>query len=119
MSMAAALNERELAYVHLNYQPTLLAAQTPPGFGAALRAAYKGTLMAAGGFTQALAEAELAKGELDLIAFGTAYIANPDLVERMQNGWPLAASDRATYYGVGDRIAEGYTDYPAFLATNT
>ena len=28
------------------------------------------------------------------------YIANPDLVERMQNGWPLAESDRATYYGV-------------------
>ncbi|WP_431081730.1 alkene reductase [Pseudomonas thivervalensis] len=118
MSIAAALNERELAYVHLNYQPTIVAAQTPPGFGAAFREAYKGTLMAAGGFSQALAESELAKGELDLIAFGTAYIANPDLVERMQNGWPLAESDRATYYGVGNRIAKGYTDYPRFRTTN-
>ncbi|RON26906.1 MULTISPECIES: alkene reductase [Pseudomonas] len=116
MSMAAALNERELAYVHLNYQPTILAAQTPPGFGAAFREAYKGTLMAAGGFTQPLAESELAKGELDLIAFGTAYIANPDLVERMQYGWPLAEGDRATYYGVSETIAKGYTDYPAYAA---
>ena len=36
------------------------------------------------------AETELAKGELDLIAFGTNFISNPDLVERMKNGWPLA-----------------------------
>ncbi|PTR23886.1 alkene reductase [Pseudomonas sp. GV085] len=119
MSMAAALNERELAYVHLNYQPTIVAAETPPGFGAAFREAYKGTLMAAGGFNQALAESELVKGELDLIAFGTAYIANPDLVARMQNGWPLAEGDRATYYGVSDRIAKGYTDYPEYVAAKT
>ena len=118
MSMAAALNERELAFVHLNYQPTIVAAQTPPGFGAAFREAYKGTLMAAGGFTQTLAESELAKGELDLIAFGTAYIANPDLVERMQNGWPLAEPDRATFYAVGDQVAKGYTDYPEYAAAN-
>lgn len=116
MSMAAALNERELAFVHLNYQPTILAAQTPPGFGAALRKAYQGTLMAAGGFTKEIAESELAKGELDLIAFGTAYIANPDLVERMQNDWPLAEGDRATYYGVSDSIDKGYTDYPEYAA---
>lgn len=61
MSMAAALNERELAFVHLNYQPTILAAQTPPRF-AAFRKAYKGTLMAAGGFTKEIADSEPAKG---------------------------------------------------------
>lgn len=116
MSMAAALNDRELAYVHLNYQPTIVAAQTPAGFGAAFRETYKGTLMAAGGFTRQLAESELAKGDLDLIAFGTLYIANPDLVERMRNGWPLAEGDRATYYGVSDSIAKGYTDYPNYAA---
>lgn len=113
-SMAVALNERTLSFVHLNYQTTISAAGTPAGFGAAFRKAYKGTLIGAGGFTQDLAEAELAKGELDLIAFGTAFISNPDLVERMQNGWPLAEPDRSTFYGVVG--AKGYTDYPVYEA---
>lgn len=113
-SVALALNERELAYVHLNYQPTISASEVPAGFGAQFRKAYRGTLIGAGGFDRELAEAELAKGDLDLIAFGTSYIANPDLVERMQNGWPLAESDRSTFYGVIG--AKGYTDYPVFDA---
>lgn len=112
MSVAAALNDRALAYVHLNYQPTITAAEVPAGFGARFRQAYKGTLMAAGGFNRELAQAELEKGDLDLIAFGTSYIANPDLVERMHNGWPLAESDHSTFYGVIG--AKGYTDYPAY-----
>jgi N-ethylmaleimide reductase len=45
-----------------------------------------------------------------LIAFGKLYIANPDLVERLQRGAPLNAPDKATFYGGG---AKGYTDYPA------
>ncbi|HEL3259901.1 alkene reductase [Xanthomonas perforans] len=113
-SVAYELNERALAYVHLNYQTTISAAGTPEGFGAAFRKAYQGTLIGAGGFTQAIAEAELAKGELDLIAFGTQFISNPDLVERMKNGWPLAEPDRSTFYGVIG--AKGYTDYPSYQA---
>lgn len=112
MSVAATLNERELAYVHLNYQPTITVAEVPDNFGAHFRQAYKGTLIAAGGFDRELAEAELKKGNIDLVAFGTAYIANPDLVERMQNEWPLAESDRSTFYGVVG--AKGYTDYPTY-----
>ncbi|MFJ1471989.1 alkene reductase [Massilia orientalis] len=111
-SVALALNERELAYVHLNYQPTISAAEVPTGFGARFRQAYRGTIIGAGGFDRELAEAELEKGDLDLIAFGTSYIANPDLVERMQNDWPLAEADRTTFYGVIG--AKGYTDYPVF-----
>ena len=45
----------------------------------------------------------------DLIAFGKAFIANPDLVERLQRGAPLNEPDKATFYGGG---AKGYTDYP-------
>ncbi len=59
-----------------------------------------------------VAEAELENGNHDLIAFGTSYIANPDLVERMRNGWPLAESDRSTFYGVIG--AKGYTDYESY-----
>lgn len=115
-SMAGVLSEKNLAYVHLNYQPTINSSEAPAGFGAQFRQAYRGTLIGAGGFTQALAEAELHKGDLDLIAFGMPFISNPDLVERMQNGWSLADSDRSTYYGVSGELSQGYTDYPAYLA---
>ncbi|AFQ52185.1 alkene reductase [Burkholderia cepacia] len=116
MSVAAVLDDRELAYVHLNYQPTITAAEVPAGFGERFRQVYKGTLIAAGGFDRELAEKELQKGDLDLIAFGTSYIANPDLVERMKNDWPLAESDRSTFYGVIG--SKGYTDYPEFQFQN-
>lgn len=112
MCVASALNERDLAYVHLNYQPTITTAPAPAGFGAAFRKGYRGTLIAAGGFDRELAETELANGDLDLVAFGASYIANPDLVERMRNDWPLAKSDPSTFYGVIG--AKGYTDYPAY-----
>ena len=56
------------------------------------------------------AQAEQAVREgADLVAFGRAFIANPDLVERLRHGRELAEGDRATYYGGG---AKGYTDYP-------
>jgi N-ethylmaleimide reductase len=44
-----------------------------------------------------------------MVAFGKAFISNPDLVERLRKGEPLAEANRATFYGGG---AEGYTDYP-------
>ena len=48
-------------------------------------------------------------GTVDLVAFGKLFIANPDLVERLEQNAPLNAPDPATFYG-GD--AHGYTDYP-------
>ena len=115
-SVAQALDTKKLAYVHLNYQPTITAAEVPAGFGAQFRQDYHGTLIGAGGFTQELARSELEKGDLDLIAFGMPFISNPDLVERMQNNWPLADSDRSTYYGASGAPSHGYTDYPAYGA---
>ncbi|WP_017559931.1 alkene reductase [Nocardiopsis baichengensis] len=47
----------------------------------------------------------------DLIGFGRAYIANPDLVERLRNALPLAPADEASFYGGGD---QGYLTYPAY-----
>ena len=49
------------------------------------------------------------EGLCDAVAFGQAWIANPDLVERIANGWPLAPADPATFYGGG---ASGYINYP-------
>ncbi len=50
----------------------------------------------------------------DLISFGRAFIANPDLVERLRTGLPLAPVDEATYYQGGDA---GYLTYPAYQHT--
>ena len=47
----------------------------------------------------------------DLISFGRAFIANPDLVERLRAALPLAPVDEATYYAGGDA---GYVTYPSY-----
>ncbi len=52
----------------------------------------------------------IADGFADMVAFGRPYIANPDLVERLATGAPLAEVDWNTVYASG---ARGYSDYPA------
>jgi 2,4-dienoyl-CoA reductase-like NADH-dependent reductase (Old Yellow Enzyme family) len=111
LHLAENLSERELAFVHLNNQEFEGGWTIPREFLPRFRRVYPGTLIIAGGFDRARAEATLGEGLADLIAFGRPYIANPDLVERMQNDWPLAEREPATVYGGG---AEGYTDYPTY-----
>ncbi|NNB57041.1 alkene reductase [Pseudomonas fragi] len=110
VSVARQLQERHIAYVHLSDQLTIGAERMPEGFAQAFRDSYQGTLIAAGGFDRDSAQATLEAGELDLVAFGRPFIANPDLVARMQNGWPIALPDRATFYGNSGE--KGYVDYP-------
>ena len=75
----------------------------------ALRKLFGGLYMANNGYNLKLAEAERRELKADLIAFGRPFISNPDLVERLRDGLPLAPSDDKTHwYGGG---AEGYTDY--------
>jgi N-ethylmaleimide reductase len=80
----------------------------------ALRNSYraaggKGAWMVNNGYTDALAEQSVAQGA-DLVAFGQLFIANPDLVRRLQLNAPLNTPDKSTFYGGGEK---GYTDYPA------
>lgn len=77
----------------------------------ALRSKFKGVWIANEGLTADSAKQILATGQADAVSFGKAYIANPDLLERLQNDLPLNAIQPETLYGSG---AEGYTDYPAF-----
>jgi 2,4-dienoyl-CoA reductase-like NADH-dependent reductase (Old Yellow Enzyme family) len=53
----------------------------------------------------------VASGAADVVAFGKAFISNPDLVRRLRDDLPLAALNPKTLYGGG---AAGYTDYPAY-----
>jgi len=84
--------------------------------GADLRAKFGGVYIANEKFTAESAQAALDAGAADAVAFGKAYIANPDLVERLRAGAALNAPDPSTFYGPG---AKGYTDYPALTARKT
>lgn len=108
-----------LAYVHLIEGATGGARALPeePFDYTHLKAVYRaaggqGAWMLNNAYDKALAEQALAAGA-DIVAFGRPFIANPDLVTRLQRNAPLNTPDRATFYGGG---AEGYTDYPTLDA---
>ncbi|MFN7777910.1 MAG: alkene reductase [Betaproteobacteria bacterium] len=110
LELAQDLSRLGLVYLHLVDHSSMGAPEVPAAFKAQLRRAFNGVFVASGGFDSARAEQVLAAGEADLVAFGRPFIANPDLVARMQAGLPLATPDQATFYTLG---AQGYTDYPA------
>ena len=109
-----ALDSLGLAYLHF-IEPRSSGAgraevnwQNVPSAMALFRPIWRGVLIAAGGFTGETAEAAIAQGHADAIAFGRIFISNPDLPSRLRNGFPLTPYNRATFYG-GE--AAGYTDY--------
>lgn len=108
--IVAALDRLDIAYIHVIEGATGGPRDVAPFDYGALRRAFRNSYIANNGFDLARAQAHLADGSADLIAFGRPFIANPDLVERMKTGTPLAEIHQQTLYGGG---AEGYTDYPA------
>ena len=107
------LAKRKLAYLHVIEGATAGARDNVPFDYDALRRAFGGAYIANNGYLREDAIQAVASGHADMVAFGRPFIANPDLVERLRIGAPLAAGDQATYYG-GD--AKGYTDYPTLTA---
>jgi len=110
-----SLNPLGLAYLHF-IEPRSSGAgraevnwQNVPSAMVLFRPIWKGILIAAGGFTGEAADAAIAAGHADAVAFGRIFISNPDLPRRLQRGFPLTPYNRKTFYG-GD--VEGYTDYP-------
>jgi 2,4-dienoyl-CoA reductase-like NADH-dependent reductase (Old Yellow Enzyme family) len=102
--VAAEAGKRKLAFLcaRESYDGTELGPQLKRIFG--------GIYIANQGFTKESAEAAIAAGTADAVAWGKSYIANPDLVERFAKGGPLNEPNPATFYGRG---GVGYTDYPA------
>ncbi|RGP78984.1 hypothetical protein FLONG3_2890 [Fusarium longipes] len=68
----------------------------------------------AGGFNNVNSWGVLESGRYDGIIYGRYFISNPDLVQRLQNGWPLQSYDRSTFYGPFEDNAAGYIDYPFY-----
>jgi N-ethylmaleimide reductase len=109
------LDQLGLAYLHF-IEPRSSGAgraevnwQNVPSAMELFRPLWRGVLISAGGFTGETAEAAVAQGHADAIAFGRIFISNPDLPRRLRHGFPLTPYNRATFYG-GE--AAGYTDYP-------
>ena len=113
--VAKQLDPLNLAYLHL-IEPRVLGnsidetRDQAPVAARLMRQHFHGVIIAAGGFDRESAQAIIAEGAADLVAFGRDFIANPDLPERLRLQVPLNAYDRDTFYG-GTEV--GYTDYPA------
>ena len=109
--LAEELTKRGCVYFHVVRGSQLDPSPVVPDqFFEKLRKAFGRTIIITGGLDKAVAEQLLADNVADLLGFGTLFISNPDLPERLRNNWPLASADNRTFYG-GD--AEGYTDYPS------
>jgi N-ethylmaleimide reductase len=112
---AAVADDYDLAYVHLvepaePKPPVVDDGETGRVF-AGVRSAFDGALVANGNYDVEHANDAIERGYADLIAFGRAFLANPDLPRRLQEGVPLNVPDEDTFYN-GDE--HGYTDYPTW-----
>ena len=104
------LSKRDLAYILLANQAALGVGEGYDiAWAAKSKTLVKSALMLNGGYDASKAEEMISKVGADLIAFARPFIANPDLVERLQNGSDLNEVDYSKLYGGGE---EGYTDYP-------
>jgi len=102
--VARELGRRKIAFICARE------AAGPDSLGPQLKRDFGGVYIANEGFTGESAQAALDAGWADAVAFGKAYIANPDLPERLRSGAELNAWNAATFYAPGP---EGYVDYPA------
>lgn len=108
--LSTSLNKLGLVYMHLADHSAMGAPAVPLSIKQTIRNNFKNTIILAGGFNQESAEAAIESGLADLISVGRPFINNPDLVERMQNSWPLSQDLKMDLFYTAE--AAGYTDYP-------
>jgi N-ethylmaleimide reductase len=109
LDLTTKLSDLGLVYLHLVDHSVMGAPPVPAALKQQLRAAFKRTFIAVGGFDAKTAEDVLQSRQADLIAFGRPFLANPDLVARLKAGAQLNAPDMSTFYTPGEK---GYIDYP-------
>ncbi|MDZ7278590.1 alkene reductase [Pantoea eucrina] len=102
------LGKRGLAYLHLSEPDWAGGKPYTDAFREKVRARFPGVIIGAGAYTVEKADDLIARGLIDAVAFGRDFIANPDLVARLQQDAPLNPQRPESFYGGG---AEGYTDY--------
>jgi N-ethylmaleimide reductase len=112
---AKKLDELGLVYLHV-MEPVpghMMHDPTAPAVLAPIRENYSGVLITNGGYQADGAAAIIESGAADAVAFGTPFLANPDLVARFENGAEQNAPDFQTFYAGDD---SGYLDYPTLDA---
>jgi NADH:flavin oxidoreductase / NADH oxidase family len=67
------------------------------------------------GDTRLLLALTKSSGGSDMVAYGRLFVANSDLVKRVQHGLPLNAYDRNTFYTNDEK---GYVDYPFYNSSD-
>jgi N-ethylmaleimide reductase len=110
--LAKELGSRRIAYLHVA-EAVAGPSVAPDGTIRAtpiLRRLFGGPVIANGGYGLESANAAIGTNEVDLVAFGVPFLANPDLPERWRRGAPLNAPQFDLFYTGEER---GYTDYPA------
>jgi N-ethylmaleimide reductase len=107
--LASEFKKLELAYIHTVDHSSMGSPEVTESVKSKIKNAYGGTIIASGGLDKQKGESILTKNKGDLVAFGRPYLANPDLVHRMQNDIELNQPDFDTFYTPGGK---GYTDYP-------
>ncbi|PIA50723.1 hypothetical protein AQUCO_01200151v1 [Aquilegia coerulea] len=116
--LAESLNKYGIAYCHMVEPRMKLVNEkfdTPYSL-LPIRKAFKGTFIAAGGYTREDGNKAIADNYTDLVAYGRWFLSNPDLPKRFELDAPLNEYDRDTFY-ISDPV-RGYVDYP-FLESNT
>jgi N-ethylmaleimide reductase len=103
-ALTRAISGRGLAYLHV-IEPA-----SDPQVTGALRGLFDGPLVVNDGYDLVSGESAIREGRADLVAYGRAFLANPDLPRRFSEGAMLNEADPSTFYG-GDHT--GYTTYPA------
>jgi N-ethylmaleimide reductase len=98
-----------IAYIHCIEGILPVGPSDTPFDFQALRRAFRGAYIANGGFNRERAMQAVASGDVDMVAFGGLFIANPDLVDRLRYDAPLAIASPDIFYH-GD--AKGYVDFP-------
>jgi len=111
--VAGMLQDFGMAYLHVADTNGWFNRHDLPRILEIVRPIYLGTLVVNGGIDGEKAKQLVADGIADVVAFGRAFIANPDLVSRLKDNLPLAQPSMEDWYGGS---AKGYTDYPAHAA---
>jgi N-ethylmaleimide reductase len=112
--LSEQLNGLGIAYIHIVDHSAMGAPAVPMEIKKLIRNNFKNTIILSGGYDRQRAEADIGNGLGDLAAFGRPFINNPDLVERLENNWPLSQELHTDlFYSGGEK---GYTDYPPHKA---
>ncbi|MFT5790480.1 MAG: N-ethylmaleimide reductase [Shewanella sp.] len=111
IAAAALLNTLNVVYIHIAEVDWDDAPETPKEFKPAVRAAYQGVLIYAGRYNDEKGAQAIEDGVTDMVGFGRPFVANPDLPNRIKNGYPLALHNPETLFGGAEH---GLTDYPEY-----